>query len=227
MTGVQYRIDWSTAGPGAAGALVGVGLIAILAAASMGRGEDDSAPDAALVYLDIAPRALLPDEPRRRPERLVRTTERERTRAAVPATDAPPAPAPSSVQPDVASTDDLAAMQEAARRNAIARSLRRRSFDCSALLDEIEREACRHRFARHIEGAPQIAGTGDAGRDALFARQGARRLAAWEAQRASSPSGDPPCETPHPVAGCEGVNIQVDLFSSRDGFLPNLRKRRE
>lgn len=39
--------------------------------------------------------------------------------------------------------------------------------------------------------------------------------------------GDPPCERPNPVAGCEGVNVQVELFSSRDGFLPNLRKRRE
>lgn len=226
MAGVQDRIDWRTAGPGAAGALVGVSLIAVLAAASMGMGEDDSPRVAPLVYFDITPRPLLPDEPPRESERLVPPTERQRTRAAVPVTDAPPAP-PLPVQPDVAFTDNLAAIQEAARRNAIARSLRRRSFDCSALLDEIEREACRDRFARRIEGAPRIAGTGDAGRDALFGRQGARRLAAWEAQRASPPSGDPPCETPHPVAGCEGVNIQVDLFSSRDGFLPNLRKRRE
>lgn len=221
MAGVRDRIDWS-----AAGALVGVSLIAVLAAASMGIGEDDSAPAAPLLYLDIAPRVLLPDEPRREPARPIQPTERERTPAADPTTDAFPGP-PLSVQPDVAATDDLAALQEAARRNAIARSLRRRSFNCSALLDEMEREACRDRFARRIEGAPRIAGTGDAERDALFARQGARRLAAWEAQRASPPSGDPPCETPHPVAGCEGVNIQVDLFSSRDGFLPNLRKRRE
>lgn len=53
------------------------------------------------------------------------------------------------------------------------------------------------------------------------------RLAAWEAQRAEPPRGDPPCETPHPMARCQGVNIQIDLFSSRDGFMPNLRKRRE
>lgn len=192
----------------------------------MGMGEDDSLPEPPLVYLDMTPRPLPPDEPRREPERLIRPTERQRTRAAGTITDALPAP-PSSVQPDVASTDDLVAIQEAVRRNAIARSLRRRSFDCSALLDEIEREACRDRFARRIEGVPQIVGTGDAGRDALFARQGARRLVAWEARRGSPSSGDPPCETPHPVAGCQGVNIQVDLFSSRDGFLPNLRKRRE
>lgn len=72
-----------------------------------------------------------------------------------------------------------------------------------------------------------IAGSGDAERDAVFARQGARRLAAWEAKRAEPSRGDPPCESPNPVAGCEGVNISVELFSTRDGVLPNLRKRRQ
>lgn len=70
-------------------------------------------------------------------------------------------------------------------------------------------------------------GSGDTERDAVFARQGARRLAAWEAQRAEPPRGDPPCENPNPVSGCEGVNVSVEPFSWRDGILPNLRKRRE
>lgn len=90
-----------------------------------------------------------------------------------------------------------------------------------------ERRRCDARWARLSQDARAIVGTGDPERDATFARQGARRLAAWENQRAEPPRGDPPCLTPHPVAGCEGVNIQVELFSTRDGLLPNLRKRRE
>lgn len=89
-----------------------------------------------------------------------------------------------------------------------------------------DRRRCEERWSGHAAVRP-IRGTGDTERDAAFAQQGARRLAAWEAQRAAPPRGDPPCVTPHPMAGCEGVNIQVELFSSQDGFLPNLRKRRE
>ncbi|MBB3870789.1 hypothetical protein [Brevundimonas mediterranea] len=89
------------------------------------------------------------------------------------------------------------------------------------------RRYCDDRARRFAGTARPIAGSGDAERDAVFARHGARRLAAWEDRRAEPKRGDPPCETPHPVAGCEGVNIEVELFSSRDGLLPNLRKRRE
>ena len=89
-----------------------------------------------------------------------------------------------------------------------------------------DRRRCEERWSGHAAVRP-IRGTGDPERDASFARQGARRLAAWEAQRAAPPRGDPPCVTPHPMAGCDGVNIEVELFSSQDGFLPNLRKRRE
>jgi hypothetical protein len=89
------------------------------------------------------------------------------------------------------------------------------------------RRYCDERAGRFAAAAHPIAGSGDADRDAVFARHGVRRLVAWEDRRAEPRRGDPPCETPHPVAGCEGVNIEVDLFSSRDGLLPNLRKRRE
>lgn len=89
------------------------------------------------------------------------------------------------------------------------------------------RSECEARRARYMIETRAITGTGNPDRDAAFARQGAQRLADWEAQRATPSRGDPPCERPNPVAGCEGVNIQVELFSSQDGFLPNLRKRRE
>ncbi len=226
MPSDQGVIDWRLAGSGAAGTLIGVGLTAALAAASMGV-EADPARHVPLVYLDILPHPPLAAASRQAAQRPGRATERERTTAAAATPPSPPVLAPSSVQPDLAPANDLVLLEAAARRSAVARSLRRGASDCPALLDEIERAACLDRLARRMVGGPGIAGTGDAARDAAFNRQGARRLAAWEAQRASSARGDPPCETPHPVAGCEGVNIQVDLFSSRDGFLPNLRKRRE
>ncbi|WEK38976.1 MAG: hypothetical protein P0Y50_10500 [Candidatus Brevundimonas colombiensis] len=100
------------------------------------------------------------------------------------------------------------------------------SCDAPHRLSPDARRRCEDRWAG-AEAVPVIRGTGDAGRDAAFARQGARRLAAWEAQRADPPRVDRSCENPNPVAGCADVDIRIDLFSSRDGFLPNLRKRRE
>ena len=132
--------------------------------------------------------------------------------------DAPPAPASIAVEDS-----------DIIRRQAMARALRGGVLGCAlgGELDPEERRACQERRAALARDATPINGSGDAARDAVFARQGARRLDAWERRRAQPSPGDPPCETPHPVAGCEGVNIQVDLFSTRDGFLPNLRKRRE
>lgn len=101
------------------------------------------------------------------------------------------------------------------------------SCDAPLRLTLEDRRRCDLRWSGRGETRGALTGAGDAERDARFARQGARRLTAWEAQRAEPPRGDPPCENPNPVAGCAGVNIQVELFSSRDGLLPNLRKRRE
>ena len=100
------------------------------------------------------------------------------------------------------------------------------SCDAPHRLSLDARRVCEDRWA-DAEAVPVIRGTGDAERDAAFARQGARRLAEWEAQRADPSRVKGSCEDPNPVAGCPDVNIRIDLFSSRDGFLPNLRKRRE
>lgn len=100
------------------------------------------------------------------------------------------------------------------------------SCDLPHRLSRDARRRCEERWIG-AEAVPAIPGTGDAERDAAFARQGARRLAAWEAQRAEPSRVNRSCENPNPVAGCADVDIRIDLFSSRDGFLPNLRKRRE
>lgn len=102
------------------------------------------------------------------------------------------------------------------------------SPSCHALngLAPDDRRRCEERWSGG-ESTPVIRGTGNAERDAAFARQGARRLAAWEGQRADPPRVRGSCEDPNPVAGCADVDIRIELFSTRDGFLPNLRKRRE
>lgn len=109
----------------------------------------------------------------------------------------------------------------APRPNAITPSCdapHRLSFDA--------RRACEDRWVEATNAAV-IAGTGDAQRDAAFARQGAHRLAAWENQRAAPTDADEPCLQLGPIVECGGANISVELFSSRDGLLPNLRKRRQ
>lgn len=100
------------------------------------------------------------------------------------------------------------------------------SCDAPHRLSPDARRRCEDRWAG-AEAVAVMRDRGDAERDAAFARQGARRLAAWEAQRAEPSRVNRSCEDPNPVAGCADVNIRIELFSSRDGFLPNLRKRRE
>ncbi|MGQ3044998.1 MAG: hypothetical protein ACT6R7_14035 [Brevundimonas aurantiaca] len=89
------------------------------------------------------------------------------------------------------------------------------------------RRRCDDRWTRLDHDVPSIGGTGDPERDAVFARQGARRLAAWENRRAAPTEADEPCVNMGPIVECSGVNVSVELFSTRDGILPNLRKRRE
>ncbi|MBU1383999.1 MAG: hypothetical protein KJ916_04005 [Alphaproteobacteria bacterium] len=104
----------------------------------------------------------------------------------------------------------------------IGRGLRASALACArpALLGGEERALCDRRMAVRTAA---ISGTGDRARDARLARQGARALARYEARRAPlSGADDPPCDKTGPVAEC-AVEIHVDLFSSIDGWLPNLR----
>lgn len=91
------------------------------------------------------------------------------------------------------------------------------------LLSEAERAVCDARFAERAGASPAIAGSGDPRRDARFADQGARALARYEDRRAVGPAQRMPCDKTGPIADC-GVEIRVELFSSRDGFLPGLRR---
>ena len=221
---------------------VNAGLILALSLNAIGQRPVERS-DLPLILVEIEPRPLLRDERPRppltapQPDVAMRSRTREDIAPAPRRRDPAYEGRSTPVQPRLAvQTLAGAPAPEAAwrvdstdRRGAMSRSLRLGATGCASpeLLNEAERRRCRDRFGERTAAAPQITGSGDAERDAVFARQGARRLAAWEAQRRSPARGDPPCETSHPMAGCEGVNIQVDLFSSRDGFLPNQRKGRE
>ena len=221
---------------------VNAGLILALSLNAIGQRPVERS-DLPLILVEIEPRPLLRDERPRppptapQPDVAIRSRTREDIAPAPRRRDPAFEGRSTPVQPRLAvQTLAGAPAPEAAwrvdstdRRGAMSRSLRLGATGCASpeLLNEAERRHCRDRSGERTAAAPQITGSGDAERDAVLARQGARRLGAWEAQRMSPARGDPPCETPHLMAGCEGVNIQVDLFSSRDGFLPNQRKGRE
>ncbi|MFN3931734.1 MAG: hypothetical protein ACK4JY_08300 [Brevundimonas sp.] len=138
----------------------------------------------------------------------------------------PTALSPGDVVPAPSPPTDVVAEAWRVRPDAMGdrmgRGLRASALACArpALLGEEERARCDRRMAARVAAIP---GTGDRARDARLARQGARALARYEARRAPlSGADDPPCDKTGPIAECE-MEIHVDLFSSIDGWLPNLR----
>jgi hypothetical protein len=88
----------------------------------------------------------------------------------------------------------------------MARGLRQGAVGCASpeLLNELERRHCRERFGERAAAAPPITGSGNAERDAAFARQGARRLAEWEMMN-------------RPLSGGVGVVGPADCVGSNFG----------
>lgn len=216
------RIGWA----GATAAALGVNALVISLLSMEHRRERTPRSRTAepVLYLDIEPRASLPTDRSPRPSRSSGHTPSPVERPlAIPPT--------SSNETKVlgAAVAAVAPVEEGWRVTTGAGRLNDSLASCDAphRLSVEGRRRCDDRWMRLGQDVRSIAGSGDAERDTVFARQGARRLAAWEAKRAEPPPGDPPCESPNPVAGCEGVNISVELFSTRDGVLPNLRKRRQ
>ena len=227
----QVRLDWRKAGPAATSVGLNAGAIALLSLTDLSPRNRPLRSEPMIVYLDEAwPRLMrapqaaadVADRPASAaPPRDMTTTTRDDSLGSQIAEDAP-ASAPSTSPAE----DDAIDARWRVGPLTPGSSVVIQSCDAPQRLSPDARRHCDERWAGR-ENAHAILGTGNADRDATFARHGARRLAAWEAQRAMPTRGDPPCERPNPVSGCEGVNVQVELFSSRDGFLPNLRKRRE
>lgn len=227
----QVRLDWRKAGLAATAVGLNAGAIALLSLTDLGPRNRPLRSAPMIVYLDEAwprlartPQAVadVADRPASAaPIRDMMPTALDGSPGSQISENAPaPAPSASPVEDDAIDARWRVGAVTPGSNGAIL------SCDTPQRLSRDARRRCDERWAGR-ENARTIVGTGNAERDATFARHGARRLAAWEAQRAMPAPGDPPCERPNPVAGCEGVNVQVELFSSRDGFLPNLRKRRE
>ena len=233
-TKAPRRLGWRKAGFAAAAVGLNAGAVVLLSMTDPGLRARSLRPAPMIVYLEDAwpslvraPRApsVTSSDGAMAATRRAQASQEDAPNRGDPATSAPLSP-PSPSSMSQATADD--GIDARWRVGGALAGPRLSSLSCNAphRLAPDDRRRCEERW-NGGEAAPVIRGTGNAERDAAFARQGARRLAAWEAQRADPPRGDPQCVTPHPMAGCEGVNIQVDLFSSRDGFLPNLRKRRE
>lgn len=113
--------------------------------------------------------------------------------------------------------------QEALRQR-IARSLRSGLSNCyGEVVDDEARLACETRLAAAADRARPINGSGDLRRDRDFARQGAAALAAYERRRDPLNVNDEvACVAVGPLEDC--ARVEVDLYSSSRGVLPNLRR---
>jgi len=243
------RPFWRKAGLAAISAVFNALLIAALSLTALGVDETVAPPAPPLVYLDITPRPLLPGEIERRPpveaparaetplsssasartSTLARPLEKddEDDRPAPPnprIATTPPAGTPAPPSTDWTVRSDV--------RGSVARSLRQGLPGCSvpSRLTQVERDACREDFERRASAAPPISGTGNPERDAAFAREGARRLAQWEAQRRPLSggvgiTGPADCVGSNFGAGCAGAHLDgppgVDM---RQGATTNIRQ---
>ena len=198
-------------------------------------------PAAPVVYLDIEPRLVRPNDLVRKPTEAARRTEARQAaaRAALGATpaDASASPLPSPPRPRLAAPAPGAMPPPAdpwrVRReqmgDAVARSLRAGIPGCRTpdILSQAEREACDQTFGAAAALAPPIAGTGDARRDARFAREGARALAEYEAARRPPDSGvgvvgPADCIGSNFGTGCAGAHLDPAM---RQGATTNIRQR--
>ena len=223
---------------------VNAGLITALSLNALGP-RRVAQPEPPLILLDIQPRPLLRDERPRpvvaAPESDAPTRSRARDDAAPQARRPDPAykgrsapvqprlavqPPPGAPAPDTAWQVD-----PSDRRGAMSRSLRLGATGCASpeLLNADERRHCRDRFGERAAAAPPIHGSGNPDRDAAFAREGARRLQQWEAQRRPLSGGvgvvgPADCIGSNFGTGCAGAHLDPSLTpdSSR-----NVRTRRD
>ena len=124
----------------------------------------EAVPDSGAVTVRTDPFRRLDDE-----------DDRPAPRPAAPGAPAPPpdvGTAPWRVRPGTAG-------------DRVGRSLRTSPVGCASpnVLSPAEREICDDRFGARAAAAAPIDGTGNPERDARFAREGARALAAYEARR--------------------------------------------
>lgn len=222
MTAIRSERPWPNRPnslPGvAASIVVNVGFILLLSFA-VKTPEVRPASPPPLLYLEIEPRPLLPQERPRQAARAVEPSTSTQTqvqsqphiapqnRAVSQDRPSPPRPRLSQSPPRGSPpAQDGWRVDPNDRSGAMARTLRQGLPGCATpqLLNEMERRNCDTQFTRRAKDAAPITGSGDARRDAEFARQGARRLAEWERKT-------------RPLSGGVGVVGPADCVGSNFG----------
>ena len=217
----RARPDWRKVALATASVAINAGLIATLSLTALGIDAPSSAPDSRPFYIDISPRPLLPNErPRpamQTPEPVAMSASRDAggidaapTDRVASASDSRPAP----IRPRIAAPTpqgapappDAWTVNPNDRAGAMSRVLRQGLIGCTTpqQLNAAERAHCREDAMRRGMNAAPITGTGNPERDAAFAREGARRLAEWEARR-------------RPLSGGVGVVGPADCVGSNVG----------
>lgn len=175
-------------------------------------------PAAALEQAPAAPAVIAPIRPRKKDE--------EDGRDGLPAPPAPrlanPAPgAPSAAASGVDGVSDAWRVTSEGQTGRNARALRTSPAGCPAgqLLRRGEEIICEERFnARAAQGAEngRITGSGNAGRDARFAREGAREMQRYEAKRRPLSGGvgvlaPQDCPGSNFGTGCAGAHLDSSM----------------
>lgn len=179
----------------AASLLLHAGLLGYLGLRTMGPASPFPAPEPT-IHVQLEPRPLLADETPRQPVAARQTEAPPLTRSVATPTPrdededespAPPsprlaAPAPGAPPPPA---DSAWTVRPRTLGDRIGQGLRTSPVGCAAgaVLSAAERAICDDRFGQRAATARPIEGTGNPERDARFAREGARRLAEYEARR--------------------------------------------
>lgn len=217
----RRRPDWRKVALASASVVINAGLIAVLSLTALGVDAPPIAPEPRPLYVDIMPRPLLPDErprpviqpPAQAPTAAPRDARNVRASPApqvAPTPDARPAPLRPRLAPPAPQGVPVPAdpwrVDPGERTNAMARALRQGLVGCTTpdQLNAAEHAHCREDAMRRGQNAAPITGTGNPERDARFAREGARRLAQWEADR-------------RPLSGGVGVVGPADCIGSNFG----------
>lgn len=210
---------------GHAGLLAYLGLREVDLRAPIGMSRPDP-----VVYLQIEPRPLMPGETAPVPVQRDRQVVASPLRPASPLARRDPVTRLPDEEEDVSvgppAPDPGWSVRPRTLGDSIARGLRTRGVGCAdpAMLSAAERAICEDRFGRRAAGAAPIAGTGNRERDALFAAEGASRIADYERRRRGL-SGRPGVTLPDDCGGsnlgfsCAGGHLRPEFRQDRDSTL--------
>lgn len=196
--------QWRTPAIVAASLLLHAGLLAFFGLRTMGLGSTMLPDPIPTIYVQLEPWPLLADETPRQPVAARRNEAPPLARSVTnpitsdedeDETPAPPSPRPAAPVPGAPPAPaDGWTVRPRALGDRIGQGSRTSTVGCAAgaVLSAAERTICDDRFGQRAATARPIEGTGNPERDARFAREGARRLAQYEARR-------------RPLAGGTGV----------------------